>query len=1228
MGTAEHYGQNTRWPGCLEYRRGSGALQLVRNKCIVHALDISELALDRVRDVVAGTWRPGELADLPSDFFDLAISNLVAQHMNDEELLEQMRAVVNSLKPDGVFALQFAYSLNAKYDSCNSNKIPENAKLGRAAYSLSQMSLLVEKARGKILWANKIGAQPECNIGWYGIHIVRDNETNPLLLNRSMESRQDVAKLFNADAEELFNAGDVDGAEAAFRRAVELDPEFALAHNNLGVVYHRQSNHQLALKHLGEAVRLEPGNRPFIANYDELLESMETVNEQQDNGLIKEGDMNDRGDSAKQGIRADSTSAKDPNEEVLVEACELSDTKTNCSSEDENIDDDSVSIGAWRDHCQTDNHWYLTGSKGSDVWDRLNIEDKVVPGQVVLNIGVGLGYCTEELARRKCVVHALDISETALDRVRHVAARTWLPGRLDELPADFFDLAISNLVTQHMNDDDLFEQMSAVLRGLKPDGIFAMQFAYSLNGQYDSYKANPATMKAGGVYRSLTKMNLLATKARGRIIWADKIGNCPEWNNGWYGIHIVRNDEANPLLQNRSMESRRDVAKLFNADAEDLFNAGDVDGAEESFREAVELDPEFAVAHNNLGVVYYQQANNDLALKHFEKAVDLEPGNRSFLANHQKLLESLEAPNEQQGDGSQPFEMHPHNAQTDQVLKTPTDPIPVEVNRPSLPDEPAAAAEEPMIFLQGFRDHDLQFLVRNVVDRAESVLEVGCGLGAYLERYTNAGQRVVGVEPYLPYLEESSKRVPWAEFQHMDALTYFAQSQEKFDCVLLIDVVEHLEKDQAVRMVQEAIKHCKKIVFCQTPFGRHVQDHDPWGMDGHYWQTHKSTWDSSNLRELGFSFYTVWKDWYEWEQDEVDKSRDVTIAAWLPDFDEDRFTILIEVGPQSSLLDLERTLQSLQSQTYPKFQAIIVKNDLPNKSEALVEQYQATDSRIQAVRCAGRDDMTDLEQNLSRTGSGLLLTVQCGDVLAPNKLERHIKLLKQIDAARKGDVRTVDLLSSDSYVEALRKANLDRWQQAYRDGYDSDMGDHRSYFYNEYLETIGYYDQVARGRRIVEFAPGNGEFFEKFISDQSQKEFLLVDISQSNLDCLRERFSGYNNVTCILNDRRQLALGQVDSVFSFLLCQSMPKTLWIEHLTQVYNMLADGGSYVFQFAYHPEGAANDSVGDSVAGSQKYSPEQMLSLVERAGFENIELSEPIGLEPFDTDIIWYLCKAIK
>jgi SAM-dependent methyltransferase len=72
----------------------------------VYGLDISEKAIENVSKYLVQGWTNSE--SLPSCEFDYAVSNLVAQHMNQPDLIDQLRNVIRSLKKDGVLAIQYA----------------------------------------------------------------------------------------------------------------------------------------------------------------------------------------------------------------------------------------------------------------------------------------------------------------------------------------------------------------------------------------------------------------------------------------------------------------------------------------------------------------------------------------------------------------------------------------------------------------------------------------------------------------------------------------------------------------------------------------------------------------------------------------------------------------------------------------------------------------------------------------------------------------------------------------------------------------------------------------------------------------------------------------------------------------------------------------------------------------------------------------------------------------
>ena len=147
----------------------------------------------------------------------------------------------------------------------------------------------------------------------------------------------------------------------------------------------------------------------------------------------------------------------------------------------------------------------------------------------------------------------------------------------------------------------------------------------------------------------------------------------------------------------------------------------------------------------------------------------------------------------------------------------------------------------------------------------------------------------------------------------------------------------------------------------------------------------------------------------------------------------------------------------------------------------------------------------------------------------------------------------IDLLVNEMENRILTVENFKQWQAAYQNGYNSSMGNHIDYFYNTYISEIGFYHELEKAKKIIEFASGDASFIKVFIEMFPEKEFNLIDISEKNLSNIKTKLKEYSNVNYFLNYPEITELKNIDIVFSFLLSQSMPKSLWISHLSKVYN---------------------------------------------------------------------------
>ena len=134
--------------------------------------------------------------------------------------------------------------------------------------------------------------------------------------------------------------------------------------------------------------------------------------------------------------------------------------------------------------------------------------------------------------------------------------------------------------------------------------------------------------------------------------------------------------------------------------------------------------------------------------------------------------------------------------------------------------------------------------------KVRTVLDVACGL-SLKSQYIDAELRV-GVDIYRPYLERIEAKVPYAavnaDIRELEKLFL----PKSFDLVLLLDILEHMEKEESLRLLDAAEKIARIAVIVETPKGYVPQNLDIWGWGGHEYQTHRSAWEPEELESRGY----------------------------------------------------------------------------------------------------------------------------------------------------------------------------------------------------------------------------------------------------------------------------------------------------------------------------------------------------------------------------------------
>lgn len=133
----------------------------------------------------------------------------------------------------------------------------------------------------------------------------------------------------------------------------------------------------------------------------------------------------------------------------------------------------------------------------------------------------------------------------------------------------------------------------------------------------------------------------------------------------------------------------------------------------------------------------------------------------------------------------------------------------------------------------------------------DHVLDIGAGIRP-MNWYDPSVH--ICVEPYDVYVDRL--RAAGYEVAQGTALAALRDMQRKnltTDAIYLLDVIEHMDKDEGLEVIELAKEYARIQVVIYTPWGFVEQTEDEWGLGGDYWQTHRSGWLPEDLP--GFDCY-------------------------------------------------------------------------------------------------------------------------------------------------------------------------------------------------------------------------------------------------------------------------------------------------------------------------------------------------------------------------------------
>lgn len=143
-------------------------------------------------------------------------------------------------------------------------------------------------------------------------------------------------------------------------------------------------------------------------------------------------------------------------------------------------------------------------------------------------------------------------------------------------------------------------------------------------------------------------------------------------------------------------------------------------------------------------------------------------------------------------------------------------------------------------------------------ESCQSLLDVGCGEKSPIHFFTGEIPRTVGVDAHGPSIETSRAAGVHSDYVQLDIRKIGERFEPRsFDCVVALDVIEHLPREEGLRLLDDMERIAAKRVVVFTPNGLLFQPPEP----GNPHQEHVSGWTAEEMGARGYEVTGIagWK---------------------------------------------------------------------------------------------------------------------------------------------------------------------------------------------------------------------------------------------------------------------------------------------------------------------------------------------------------------------------------